>query len=76
MPSSELLRVRRQKCGLWPHYARSGLKTLFMTGYAANASQASGFLEPGMEFITKPFVVPDLMSRLRAMLNSVGPTTG
>jgi DNA-binding response OmpR family regulator len=47
-----------------------------MTGHAANASQASGFLEPGMEFITKPFVVPDLMSRLRAMLNSVGPTTG
>jgi DNA-binding response OmpR family regulator len=56
--------------------ARSGLRILFMTGYAADVSRGSGFLEPGMELITKPFVVLDLISRLCALLNSVGPTTG
>ena len=34
---------------------RPGLKVLFMTGYAENAALASGFLEPGMSIITKPF---------------------
>jgi hypothetical protein len=30
---------------------------LFMTGYAENATIASGFLEPGMQMITKPFTM-------------------
>ena len=48
--------------------ARPGLKVLFMTGYAENATLASGFLEPGMEMMTKPFAVAALSSKLRDML--------
>ena len=39
-----------------------------MTGYAQDASRASGFLDHGMELITKPFEMAALVSRLRAML--------
>ncbi|HEV7255271.1 MAG TPA: PAS domain-containing protein [Mesorhizobium sp.] len=47
---------------------RPGLKVLFMTGYAENAAINSGFLEPGMELITKPFAVDALASRIRAII--------
>ena len=47
---------------------RPGLKVLFMTGYAENAALASGFLEPGMEMITKPFAMEALATRIRAMI--------
>ena len=49
---------------------RPGLKVLFMTGYAENAALASGFLEHGMEMITKPFAMEALASRIRAMLET------
>ena len=39
-----------------------------MTGYAENAALASGFLEPGMEMITKPFAMEALATRIRAIL--------
>ena len=44
---------------------RPELNVLFMTGYAENAAIASGFLEPGMEMITKPFAMETLMARIR-----------
>ncbi|MGE4242819.1 response regulator [Ramlibacter sp.] len=47
---------------------RPGLKVLFMTGYAENAALSKGFLDPGMELITKPFAMEQLASRIRAML--------
>ena len=47
---------------------RPSLKILFMTGYAENAALASGFLEPGMEMITKPFAMEALATRIRSML--------
>jgi PAS domain S-box-containing protein len=47
---------------------RPGLKVLFITGYAENAVRASGFLEPGMEMITKPFAVDALARRIREMI--------
>ena len=47
---------------------RPELTVLFMTGYAENAALASGFLEPGMEMITKPFAMESLASRIRAIL--------
>ena len=47
---------------------RPDLKVLFMTGYAENAALASGFLEYGMEMITKPFAMEALASRIRAMI--------
>ena len=47
---------------------RPGLKVLFITGYAENATLAAGFLEPGMEMITKPFAVDELAHRVRSMI--------
>nr|WP_246718909.1 response regulator [Microvirga terrestris] len=47
---------------------RPDLKVLFITGYAENATLASGFLDPGMEMITKPFAVEALTTRIRTMI--------
>ena len=47
---------------------RPDLKVLFMTGYAENAALASGFLEPGMTMITKPFAMEALASRIKDIL--------
>jgi PAS domain S-box-containing protein len=49
---------------------RPELKVLFITGYAENAAIASGFLEPGMEMITKPFAVEALAMRIRQMIEA------
>lgn len=49
---------------------RPALKILFMTGYAENAAVASGFLEPGMEMITKPFAMEALATRIRSMIEA------
>ncbi|WP_066800019.1 hybrid sensor histidine kinase/response regulator [Sphingomonas soli] len=47
---------------------RPELKVLFMTGYAENAALASGFLEPGMTMITKPFAMEALATRIRTII--------
>ncbi|MEA1083490.1 PAS domain S-box protein [Sphingomonas sp. CD22] len=47
---------------------RPELKVLFMTGYAENATIANGFLEPGMQMITKPFAIDALTARIRGMI--------
>jgi CheY-like chemotaxis protein len=47
---------------------RPGLKVLFITGYAENATIASGFLDPGMEMITKPFAVEALATKVKLMV--------
>jgi CheY-like chemotaxis protein len=49
---------------------RPELKVLFITGYAESAARASGFLEPGMEMITKPFAVETLASKVQEMLKT------
>jgi CheY-like chemotaxis protein len=49
---------------------RPGLKVLFMTGYAENAAFASGFLEPGMAMITKPFAMEALAGRIRGIIEA------
>jgi len=41
------------------------LKVLFMTGYAESAALRSGFLEPGMEMIVKPFALDVLAGKIR-----------
>ncbi len=48
--------------------SRPDLKVLFMTGYAENAALASGFLEPGMAMITKPFAMDMLATRIRQII--------
>jgi PAS domain S-box-containing protein len=47
---------------------RPDLRVLFMTGYAENATIASGFLDPGMQMITKPFAIEALATRIRDMI--------
>ena len=49
---------------------RPGLKVLFITGYAESAAISDGFLQPGMEMITKPFDLDNLSRRIRAMVSS------
>lgn len=46
---------------------RPGLKVLFITGYAEQAA-SSGFLEPGMDLVSKPFSIDHLANRIRDML--------
>ncbi|MEH2473595.1 PAS domain S-box-containing protein [Nitrobacteraceae bacterium AZCC 2161] len=47
---------------------RPDLKILFITGYAEGAAIAKGFLQPGMEMITKPFDLDNLLRRIREMV--------
>lgn len=46
---------------------RPGLRVLFMTGYAEQAA-SSGFLDSGMDMISKPFSIDHLAARVRNML--------
>lgn len=47
---------------------RPGLKVLFVTGYAENAAIGQGVLEPGMQVLTKPFVLDALTARVQELL--------
>jgi PAS domain S-box-containing protein len=47
---------------------RSGLKVLFITGYAADAAMRSEFLEPGMDLMTKPFTFDGLSQKIRQLI--------
>ena len=49
---------------------RPDLKILFITGYAENVAMAKGFLQPGMEMITKPFDLDKFTQCVRDMLSS------
>ncbi len=44
---------------------RPDLKVLFMTGYAESAAVRSGFLDPGMEMIVKPFPLDLLANKIK-----------
>jgi PAS domain S-box-containing protein len=48
---------------------RPDLKILFITGYAESVAISEGFLQPGMEMITKPFDLEHLSRRNRAMIS-------
>ena len=47
---------------------RPGLKTVFITGYAENAVVGNGHLEPGMQVLTKPFVMETLAARIKDVI--------
>jgi PAS domain S-box-containing protein len=49
---------------------RPGLKVLFITGYAEAAVFGNGPLDPGMQVLTKPFVVEVLGARIREMIGT------
>jgi PAS domain S-box-containing protein len=48
---------------------RSGLKVLFMSGYARNAIVHHGRLDSGVELLTKPFTFAALGMRIRQLLD-------
>jgi PAS domain S-box-containing protein len=48
---------------------RPDLKILFITGYAESVAIADGFMQPGMEMITKPFDLDNLSRRIRGMVS-------
>nr|WP_315053774.1 PAS domain S-box protein [uncultured Brevundimonas sp.] len=47
---------------------RPNLPVLFVTGYAANATVRTSFLDPGMDMISKPFALTDLASKVGEIL--------
>ena len=49
---------------------RPDLKVLFTTGYTRNAVVHGGVLDPDVNFITKPFTVQQLASKIRAVLDA------
>jgi CheY-like chemotaxis protein len=47
---------------------RPGLKVLFITGYAENAIASNGYLDQGMQMMTKPFSMDALAERIKDLL--------
>jgi CheY-like chemotaxis protein len=48
---------------------RPTLKVLFTTGYTANAVVHGGVLDPGVQFISKPFTLDQLAGKVRSVLD-------
>jgi signal transduction histidine kinase len=49
---------------------RPDLRVLFITGYAEHAGVRGGFLDPGMQMITKPFTFDLLTAKVREMIRA------
>ncbi|UVT15198.1 MAG: response regulator [Nitrospira sp.] len=47
---------------------RPGLRVIFMSGYSEDYVTAQGFMDPGSEFVQKPFTVHSLANKVRAIL--------
>ncbi|MCC6572555.1 MAG: PAS domain-containing protein [Planctomycetes bacterium] len=50
--------------------ALPGIKVLYMSGYTANEIGHHGVLNPGVNFIQKPFTISQLTSRVREVLDN------
>ena len=48
---------------------RPGLKVIFTTGYTANAVVHGGVLDKGVHFISKPFTLDQLATKVRTVLD-------
>ena len=70
MPEMNGRELSRQVAALAP-----GVRTLFMSGYTADAIGKHGVLEPGVHFLQKPFVATTLANKVREVLRSTdGPS--
>lgn len=61
MTGAELADIARAR---WPD-----MRVLFATGYARNAIQQDGRLDPGVTLLTKPFTYSDLAAKVREILD-------
>jgi DNA-binding response OmpR family regulator len=52
---------------------RPDLSVLFISGYPRNVIAHHGVLDPGIEFLAKPFTGDALAARVRALLVGVAP---
>jgi CheY-like chemotaxis protein len=50
---------------------RPRLRVLFITGYAENAAISNGYLDHGMQVLTKPFAIDALSQRIRELLSDI-----
>ena len=44
------------------------LKVIYATGFSRNAIVHSGVLDPGIQFVTKPFTIEQLAEKVRNVL--------
>ncbi|MCB8878495.1 PAS domain S-box protein [Acidisoma silvae] len=49
---------------------RPDLSVLFITGYAQNAAVRAGFLDEGMDMMTKPFAIDALATKIRHIIGN------
>jgi len=48
---------------------RPDIKVLYMSGYTDNIIGDDGILDEGVNFLQKPFAVPDLLSKIRSIID-------
>ncbi len=48
---------------------KPGVKTIFMSGYTADIIHKKGLREEGLQFIAKPIILKELMTRIRSLLD-------
>jgi CheY-like chemotaxis protein len=65
LPGATGREIARQLQTLQP-----GLRILYVSGYAEDAIVRRGVLEPGLEFLEKPFTPAELARRVRQVLDS------
>ena len=51
---------------------RQGMKLLFMSGYTADVIAHRSMLDPGVQFISKPFTIQQLSVKVRKVLEKTG----
>ncbi|MCB1184482.1 response regulator [bacterium] len=68
MPSMNGSDLAGRLSATWPH-----LRTLFMSGYTANAIAHQGVLEPGVHFLAKPYTRESLARAVRRVLGEPAP---
>jgi CheY-like chemotaxis protein len=48
---------------------RPGLKVLFLTGYAESVAASNGGMEQGMEIMSKPFALDQLVAKIKGIIS-------
>jgi DNA-binding response OmpR family regulator len=54
--------------------SRASMRVLYMSGYADDVIAKHGVLDPGVQFLQKPFPADALRSTVREVLTQAGPT--